>query len=470
MDIYTIRLSAQGNLQFEHAEFLQKTNEKKQKQFLSNLTPESRFLIQCLINQDWVSVKKLVDEFKQAGFSELNQLSSIIWLAVRGLLEFALFEQETCLMRLEIMRPPIMLKKIYLDDSREWKLSRFAYIHNVENGLLLETPLGFCKLWLDDARTLPLLSSLCKPHTLKALLKKHSQLSENTLIGIIGLLEAAAAIWPIEAGCIREEKEKALQVWEFHDACFHSRSRIGRHHYPSGGTYRFQGKIPCPPNLKLPMEGKKISLPAIDPTKFLQDPPYQQVVEQRCSSRFSGKGKLTIAHLSEFLYRTIRLRKSSAHRKENHASPYNRLYPSGGALYELEFYLLVDKCQGLDNGLHYYSPDEHALIQLDTKQELEKQLLLDSKMYMVANASPAILIILSARFGRMSWKYEGLSYATILKHVGIVFHSFYLAASTMRLAVCANAEGNSEMFANLINTDFFNESSVGEFALMGLIE
>lgn len=467
MDTYTIRLSARICFQTDGMEFFQKTNEGEHRRFINDLSSELRFFTECLASQEWISVKKLLDEFEQAGFSEASCFLSMVKLAACGLLQFAVFEMGTCLIRMEVMQPPLIVKKISLDDPREWKLSRFAYIHSVEEGFLLETPLGFGKLWLDDTRVLSLLNSIRNPQTLDVLLEKHAELSEEALVGIIGLLETAQVIWPVERGYIWEEQDETLQLWEFHDACFHGRSRMGRHNYPSGGTYRFRGKIASLPDLKTQIEGKKILLSPPNPMKFLQDPPHQQVVEQRYSSRFPSKKKLTIAHISEFFYRTIRLRGPSS-KKTN--PPYARLYPSGGALYELEFYILVHECQEVEAGLYYYSPKEHALIQLNAEQELRERLLRDSKTSMSVDFYPAVLLILSARFGRMNWKYESISYAAILKHVGIVFHAFYLAASAMGLAVCANGSGNSEIFSNLINADFFSEGSVGEFALMGFID
>ena len=42
----------------------------------------------------------------------------------------------------------------------------------------------------------------------------------------------------------------------------------------------------------------------------------------------------------------------------------SRPYPSGGALYELEFYAAIEACDGLDRGLYYYEPCGHGLIRI----------------------------------------------------------------------------------------------------------
>ena len=76
-----------------------------------------------------------------------------------------------------------------------------------------------------------------------------------------------------------------------------------------------------------------------------------------------------------------------------------------------------------------------------------------------------ILVILAARVPRLAWKYESIAYSLILKHVGVIFQSMYLAATAMGLAPCAIGGGDSDRFARATGLDYFTESSVGEFLL-----
>ncbi len=59
---------------------------------------------------------------------------------------------------------------------------------------------------------------------------------------------------------------------------------------------------------------------------------------------------------------------------------------------------------------------------------------------------PQILLVITARFGRLFWKYQSLAYALILKHVGVLYQTFYLVATGMNLAPCALGTGNSDLF------------------------
>jgi SagB-type dehydrogenase family enzyme len=76
-----------------------------------------------------------------------------------------------------------------------------------------------------------------------------------------------------------------------------------------------------------------------------------------------------------------------------------------------------------------------------------------------------VLIILAARFPRIAWKYESIAYALILKHVGVVMQTMYLAATAMGLAPCAVGCGDADLFAKAAKLNYYEETSVGEFLL-----
>jgi oxazoline/thiazoline dehydrogenase len=76
-----------------------------------------------------------------------------------------------------------------------------------------------------------------------------------------------------------------------------------------------------------------------------------------------------------------------------------------------------------------------------------------------------VLIILAARYPRLAWKYESIAYALILKHVGVLYQTMYLAATAMGLGPCAVGGGNADAFARAAGTVYAAETSVGEFLL-----
>ena len=78
---------------------------------------------------------------------------------------------------------------------------------------------------------------------------------------------------------------------------------------------------------------------------------------------------------------------------------------------------------------------------------------------------PQLVILIAARFGRVTWKYESMAYALVLKHVGVLFQTMYLVATAMGLAPCALGGGNSDAFAAATGLDYYAEPTVGEFIL-----
>ena len=78
---------------------------------------------------------------------------------------------------------------------------------------------------------------------------------------------------------------------------------------------------------------------------------------------------------------------------------------------------------------------------------------------------PQVLIIIAARFQRLSWKYQSMAYNVLLKNVGALYQTMYLVATAMDLAPCALGGGDSDLFARATGLDYYAETSVGEFLL-----
>ena len=156
-------------------------------------------------------------------------------------------------------------------------------------------------------------------------------------------------------------------AWEFHDLLFHARSRRGRCdavrcHVPAG---RPDGAAPG----GQAYAGRRIytSVPARSRKASAEDPPLSRVVEQRRSIREYGDRPLTSSSSASSCIGSPGSKMSRTSRSPTPHGPMpmamaSRPYPSGGALYELEFYAAIASCDGLDPGLYYYEPRDHGLI------------------------------------------------------------------------------------------------------------
>jgi SagB-type dehydrogenase family enzyme len=76
-----------------------------------------------------------------------------------------------------------------------------------------------------------------------------------------------------------------------------------------------------------------------------------------------------------------------------------------------------------------------------------------------------ILLILTARFQRINRFYHTITYALILKHVGVLMQTTYLVASAMNLAICAIGNGDSDLIGQALGLSYFEEGAVGEMLL-----
>lgn len=342
-------------------------------------------------------------------------------------------------------------------DLREKKLqlSRFFFSRLEDEQIVFETPLAPAKLVIQDKQIYGLLSALAKPHSLQMLVKAYPEIDERHLEDLLILLYSAKMI--------EEKEDPALKTWEFHDLVLHTRTRIGRHANPFGGTFPFKGQIEHEPVCKRPFDAPHISLYAPPLDQLLkEDPPFATVVEARKSIREESCKSLNEKQLGEFLFRSARIKTLGESQDYKFSK---RPYPGGGAMYELEVYPLVFSCEGLDKGLYHYDPLEHALRKTEASWRICQELLEDAKRSTAKKTFPQVLFIIGARFQRVSWKYRSISYSIILKNTGVLLQTMYLTATAMNLGGCAVGGGNADLFSEAIGSNYYQESSVGEFIL-----
>lgn len=349
-----------------------------------------------------------------------------------------------------------------IDPEQRYVMSRFAYVRNEQNGLVLECPLGYARIECHAPAVLTVLHALGKPCKLADLVRAEYGLQQEGVRILMNFLASAQALAPVDDRSVNPENvDAALAPWEFHDLLFHTRSRLGRHDRPYGGTFPFKDKLPQLPVIKKPMSDRVIPLyrPDIEELKK-SDLTFTDVLERRSSLREHGKPPINVQQLGEFLFRTARVKWIS---EEGGVS--FRPYPGGGALHELEIYPLVDRCDGLEPGLYNYNPLRHELYHVSGPNLYVNTLLKLAGHASKLESSPQILLIVSARFQRMQHKYQSMTYSVILKNVGALYQTMYLVATAMGLAPCALGGGHADLFAQAAGLNYLEETSVGEFML-----
>ncbi|WP_426409856.1 SagB/ThcOx family dehydrogenase [Bradyrhizobium ganzhouense] len=407
-----------------------------------------------------------------AGKSALaRQLHALVRrLAQHGLLDYRLFSSRDA-QDLVVIEPQIAdywPQRAKLSSSDTIVLSRFAYLHRRGNEMVLESPRAGALFRICDPAIAATLAALSQPQQISKLRKQAT--SPN--LHVLGLLLDGEMLIKLDGkdrdGLGTNERDRNLALWDFHDLVFHARSTEGRHANPVGGTYAHAGVIPPLPAVRPLWPGKTISL-----RKFATPEPaspFAKLLRERHSTRdFDDQHPVTLAELARFLDTTARVLsewKSGADVDGGPEVTYSsRPYPAAGSAYELELYLTVSNCEGLARGLYHYDAGNHALVAIDASARQLQALSMAAEFAMDASGPPQILITIAARFGRISWKYSSIAYSLILKDVGCLIQTFYLAVADMGLDGCAIGTGNIDLFAKMTGLDFWVEGPVGQFAL-----
>jgi SagB-type dehydrogenase family enzyme len=354
-----------------------------------------------------------------------------------------------------------------LDDEQPVQLSRFAYFRRLDGACVLESPTTQARVRIHDARVAALLHGLCERaislESMGSLGSLETTISRATTKTLLQILLGTGHLRRLDD---EREHEPPLATWSFPDLLFHARSRVGRHDGINGKTYPFLGKFDPLPALRPAHPGPVIDLPRPDLERLArEDHSFTRVLEARCSIREQGTTPITLAELGEFLYRAARVRQLAPAAPPVHYEATNRPSPGGGGCHELELYLAVDRCDGLEAGLYHYQPLAHQLTQLRARTPELDVLLADTMVATGRTVVSQVLVCVAARFGRMGWPYEGIVYATTLKNTGALLQTMYLVATAMGLAPSAIGRGNSDLFATLAGTDYYAETTVGEFML-----
>ncbi len=353
------------------------------------------------------------------------------------------------------------------DANRQYRLSKFAMIHPIDGAFVMESPLTSKRFTIETPAILKLLLSLAKPFCAANSLASADPTAANVLMSLFQDLHQHGYLTAIDSSGEAEEDKNELAHWELHDLFFHARSRYGRNLQPAGGTYRFLGVSPPEPCYRPADPAHQISLPVPDLERLkVADTSFTAVLEKRRS--ISAFEPLTMQQLGEFLYRTCRI--TGEIEGNAYTDKYAvKVYPSGGSLHPLELYVVISSCNGLDPALYRYDALRHSLAVIQ-EMNPDVQTLFDYAKQSAGglNSNPPILFIMAARFRRTAWKYQSIAYRVMLMEVGVLFQTMYMVATAMGLAPRGLGNGNSDLFANLIRSDYYLETSVGEFMLGGM--
>ena len=337
--------------------------------------------------------------------------------------------------------------------GEELVLSRFALLRREGADLVVESPVAHANLLVHSPAVVGLIGGLARPAT------PAGPIAERLFQD---LWAAGLAVRPGS-----EESDVRLRQWRPHELWFHGRSRCGNGGYSDGGFGRTNwakdtfDQLPAKPE---PFPGPTVELAKPDLESLrANDISLTSAIEDRMSVReHDDAAPMTLDQLGELLYRAARVRNVFV---QDGVEYLRKPYPSGGSAFELELYPVVRNVSGLAPGMYHYDSHEHRLELVRPASPEVGRLLWTATQAAVMPEPPQALLVVSARFGRLMRTYEEIPYSLVLKHVGVLYQTLYLVATSMGLAACGLGAGDSAAFAELTGHDHTTEGCVGEFLI-----
>ncbi|MDQ4145409.1 MAG: SagB family peptide dehydrogenase [Actinomycetota bacterium] len=218
---------------------------------------------------------------------------------------------------------------------------------------------------------------------------------------------------------------------------------------------------PPPPATKPRAPGRVITLPGA------RDLPgsLQEALRRRRSVRTYAARPLELEELSSVLYHSSR--PIAQWHDDLLGDHIFRPFASAGARSELEIYVIANDISGVPAGAHYYDYRIHELVHLRDQDEHQERL---NKSMCAAtgqaiNRDPQAILLITAVFARVMWKYRGLGLGLLYKDTGCLLQTLYLVATAFDLAPCAIGAGEERDNARWLGLDPLLESQVGAFLL-----
>jgi len=355
-----------------------------------------------------------------------------------------------------------------IDADRPIRLSRFVGMRANHGELVLDSPVSRFRVALHRPLASWVVGSLCSTTTvtdLAALLR----MPRPVLTDIVSHLVAGGMVLAGEPGSpprFAEDGDPALVPWAQHDLLFHARSRMARHNGPPDPSFpQVERLLAAPVTRSTPVgTGFPLYRPPLA-SLVTGDPPLTEVIETSRSHWEYADREVTAEHVGELLFRAARIRWTRLVTAAAGASHMvsDRPYSSTADLYELELYLTLDRCSGLPRGSYHYDAREHVLTLISDSEPELFELLDAAKIAAGSSQRPPVLITVTTRIARLSWRYSGIAYSTTLRHVGALQQTLHLVATAMGLASSALAVSDGATADDALRLDWPSEVSVGEF-------
>lgn len=184
------------------------------------------------------------------------------------------------------------------------------------------------------------------------------------------------------------------------------------------------------------------------PEPLMPTRPLKNLWDLRTSARNFSTTPITAVHLSSLAYATTGLSPKTKTTKRN--------APSGGGLYPLEYYWVVQSVESIGQGVYHYHIPSHTL----------QEILGESTTFVKTLSSEcfkkaSLFLIITSMWERQEFKYDELTYRLALLEAGHVMQNVLLTAANFGLKSSPLLQFNGERVdEGVLNLKNRNENSL----------
>ncbi len=135
-----------------------------------------------------------------------------------------------------------------------------------------------------------------------------------------------------------------------------------------------------------------------------------------------------------------------------------RTAPSAGAQYPIETYVVAARVEGIAPVIYHYAAADHALERV-RGGTFGGDLVIAGLGQGFLGQAPVVLV-LSAIFGRLRWRYRERAYRYALLEAGHIGQNVYLAAEAAGLGACAVGAFFDDALNRLLDLDGVEEAAL----------
>lgn len=183
-------------------------------------------------------------------------------------------------------------------------------------------------------------------------------------------------------------------------------------------------------------------------------------LELRHSAReFNVNETLTEKELSTLLYYSAGTKPAPKNQ-----DCVRRHYPSGGARYPLETYLVIQRVQSIEKGIYHYNIKKHALETLST--DVEDLTQIRDGLYYPWSREAALILFITSVWDRNFIKYKDRGYRITLTEAGHMAQNLALISASLDIGCCNSVGFNDIRISSILNIENGVEDPV-YMALLG---